>query len=205
MSENISIFTKQIALLFISISVKIGIKAMDYVASVFGLDANGKPLSQQSLNEALQNINQLTDKLTNPEYVEQLKIYVQTITKELDPIITEFIQELFDHIINIIQQNQSRITTIVKDGLLDIPIAGMFISFADIATKIVEIGDSLFVNAANLTESTNKTFNKLKKLNDIPKPPSFTSNQQNGGHKGGKKINKRIFKSIQYFYNTNKL
>jgi hypothetical protein len=140
-----------------------------------------------------------------------LKIYVQTITKELDPIITEFIQELFDHIINIVQQNQSRITTIVKDGLLDIPIAGMFISFADIATKIVEIGDSLFVNAANLTESTNKTFNKLKKLNDIPKPPSFTSNPINNSsftsnqQKGGKRINKRLFKSIQQFYNTNKL
>lgn len=181
-------------MLFISISIKIGIKAMDYIAYLLGLNINGIPLSQQTLQDAINNISSLTDKLTNPEYIKKLKLYVETITNELEPIIKDFIDNLIDHIIQIIQKNEPRITSIIKDGLLDIPVAGLFISAADITTKFVEIVNDFIIHGTELTKSTSQNYNKLKKLNDIKFP------SQIGGN-----IHKRIIDSIYNFHNINKI
>jgi len=183
---------KEISLLLLSISVKFGIKSMDYVASLLHLNDNGIPLSQQSYQDAIKHISELTQKLQNPQFREQLKLYIQ----QLEPIIQDFIQDIFNHILDIINNNEPKITAIIKDGLLDIPIVGMFISLADIATKFVEIFDDLFIHGTEFAQKINGTYQKIKNLQQNTK---FT-----GGKKNNKIIQNRLILSIQHFFDTNK-
>ena len=151
---------------------KYGILTVDWIGYIFGLNKNGKPISQQSADELGESLRSFGEQLQDPEIREAIVF----IIKESEPILKEAIFSFLNVVLGAGE-------FILKDGITFVcsdtpaaPICGIF----KFANNTIEFGqDILDTGRASLHTITgfnkvgDKLYNNLEtikqKINDAKK------------------------------------
>lgn len=213
--QKITVMTTMFNLL-LAISSRISIKAMDYIGTALQLDYNGKPISEQTRDEILTNIRTLTDKLTDPAYMDYLKKYIDVLSTDIEPIVKEKLDRISVMIVDLLAADAADLPKIAFEAVKTVPWLGSFFAAGSMFNDVSDLASSLLNKTTHAYKEVNDGIERVNKIIDsnpfepptvtIPQPPKLTNPapvapQQHGGGSKKKQVNikSRVAKSISAF------
>ena len=140
---------------------KYGILTVDWIGYTLGLNKEGRPISQQTIEELSESIRSLGEKLKQPEIRDAL---IESI-KEMEPVLKEAIFSFLNVALGAGEFVLKDLITFVCSDTPAAPVCGVF-KFANNAVEfgedILDTGRSSLKTVKGFNESTSKLFNKLQ-------------------------------------------